>query len=180
MSVFPALEKNLDSFFSNKTPELSDGGKRLFVHYLPWLNLILGIVAAYTIYAIWHWAHAATNLINYANTLSAAYGGPRINPDRLSFAVWLSMIVLAVDAVLYFAACHATRQRQKSGWDLMFYGLLVNAVYGVVVLFTNYGDIGNLISAWIGTAIGLYLLFQCRAVYNRSKPAAPETTKKSK
>jgi hypothetical protein len=47
----------------------------------------------------------------------------------------------------------------------MFYALLVNVAYGVVMLFTNYGGIGTLLSTLIGSAIGLYLLFQIRSSY---------------
>ena len=173
MSALQPLETALDDIFVKKAPPLPSNGKKALVQYLPWINLVLGLLALYTVYILWHWAHLANGLINYANTLSAAYGGPAIaNTDRLGFGIWLGLIVLAVEALLYIAAFQATRDRKKSGWNLMFYALLINIVYGVIITFTSYGGAGNLIGTLIGSAIGLYLLFQIRSSYLKA-PAAP-------
>lgn len=174
MSALGSLEKNLDDFFVRQAPPLPPNAKKALVHYLPWINLILGILTLYSVYVIWHWAHLASNLINYANSISAVYGGPQITNNRLTIGIWLGLIVLAIEAVLYIAAFPATRSRKKSGWDLMFYAFLVNVAYGVIILFTDYGSISTLIWTIIGSGIGLYLLFQIRGSYSSAKrrPAA--------
>lgn len=164
MGALP-LEKSLDDLFVKQAPALPAGGKKFLVQYLPWINLILGLISLYTAWALWHWAHFANSLVNYANSLSAAYGGPVVATNRMSVGIWLGVVVLAVEALLYIAAFPGTKARKKSGWNLLYYALLVNIVYGVVVLFTNYGGIGNLIGAIIGSAIGLYFLFQIRSSY---------------
>lgn len=164
MSAKP-LEKSLDDFFVKKAPPLPAGGKKFIVEYLPWINLILGVISLYTAWVLWHWAHFANTLVNYANSLSAAYGGPVVATNRMSIGIWLGIAVLAVEGLLYIAAFPGTRDRKKSGWNLLYYALLLNIVYGVVVLFTNYGGVGNLVSAVIGSAIGLYFLFQIRSSY---------------
>jgi len=166
------LESSLNDLFVKKAPPLPAGGKKFLVEYLPWINLILGLLSLYTVYVLWHWAHLANNLIDYANSLSAAYGGPTVATNRLSVGIWLGIAVLAVEALLYIAAFSRTRDRKKSGWNLLYYALLLNVVYGVVVLFTNYGSVGNLIGAIIGSGVGLYLLFQIRASYNGGKAPA--------
>lgn len=165
MSALQPLEKSLDDLFVKQAPTLPANGKKALVQYLPWINLILGLLTLYTVYVLWHWAHLANNLINYANSLSAAYGGPQVANSRMTTGIWLGLIVLAIEALLYIAAFPATRDRKKSGWNLMFYALLVNVVYGVVILFTSYGGVGSLIGTLIGSAIGLYLLFQIRSSY---------------
>lgn len=165
MGALQPLEKSLDDLFVKQAPALPAGGKKALVQYLPWINLILGLIALYTAYVLWHWAHFANSLINYANSLSAAYGGPTVATNRLSVGIWLGIVVLAIEALLYIAAFPGTRDRKKVGWNLMFYALLVNIVYGVLVLFTDYGSVGNLVGAVIGSAIGLYLLFQIRSSY---------------
>lgn len=171
MSVLRSLEKNLDDFFVKQAPPLPPNARKALVHYLPWLNLILGVLSLYSVYVIWHWAHLTNNLINYANSISAAYGGPLVSTNRLTFGIWLGLIVLAIEALLYLAAFPATRDRKKSGWNLMFYAFLVNVAYGVVILFTDYGGLGTLIWTLIGSGIGLYFLFQIRASYKAAKKA---------
>ncbi|HVA11349.1 MAG TPA: hypothetical protein VNG32_04270 [Candidatus Dormibacteraeota bacterium] len=159
------LETSLNDLFVKKAPALPAGGKKFLVEYLPWINLILGLISLYTAWVLWHWAHFANSLVNYANSLSAAYGGPVVATNRMTVGIWLGIAVLAVEAILYIAAFPGTRDRKKSGWNLLYYALLINIVYGVLVLFTNYGGVANLIGAIIGSAIGLYLLFQIRSSY---------------
>jgi hypothetical protein len=172
MSALQSLENSLEDVFVKKAPALPENGKKAIVEYIPYINLILGLLSLWTAYALWHWAHLADNLINYANTLSAAYGGGTIAHTRMSGILWLGMVVMAVQALLYIAAFPALRDRKKSGWNLMFYALLVNVVYGVVVLFSDYGGVGNLLGSLIGSAVGLYFLFQIRGHY--LKAAAPK------
>ena len=164
MSALQPLETALEDIFVKKAPALPPNGKKALVTYLPWINLVLGLLTLYTAYWLWHWAHLANSLINYANSLSTAYGGPVVT-GRLTSGIWLGLIVLVVEALLYLAAFPATRERKKSGWDLMFYALIVNVVYGVVILFTSYGGVSSLISTLIGSGIGLYFLFQIRSSY---------------
>jgi uncharacterized membrane protein HdeD (DUF308 family) len=83
---------------------------------------------------------------------------------------------MAAMAVVYIVAFPALRARKKSGWDLLFYAALLNIVYGFVTLFTDYGSVGNLVGTIIGSAIGLYFLFQIRSLYLKA-PATSATHK---
>jgi len=76
MSALQPLETTLNDFFVKKAPELPANGKKSLVQYLPWINLGLGLVSLYSVWVLWHWAHFANQLINYANSLSAITGGP--------------------------------------------------------------------------------------------------------
>jgi uncharacterized membrane protein HdeD (DUF308 family) len=107
--------------------------------------------------------------------MSATTGGPPIVSERMNLGLWLGLILLITEAVLYIAAFPAIRARKKSGWDLLFYAMLVNVVYGVVVLFTSYGSLVSLIGTLIGSGIGLYLLFQIRSSYSKA-PAGKKST----
>lgn len=176
MAAMQDVENKLDELFVKKAPALPNGVKEWIVKYLPWINLVLGVFSLYSVYVIWHWAHYANNLIDYANQISAAYGGTQISTNRLSVGIWLGLIVLAIEAILYIVAFPATRARKKSGWDLLFYALIVNVVYGIVMVFTSYGGFGSLLGSLIGTLIGLYFLFQIRAKYLHEK--APAAAKK--
>ena len=165
MSAIQTIETKLDEIFVKNAPALPTNGKKALVKYLPWINLVLGLLTLYSAYLLWHWAHYANALINYANSYGALYGGPTISTDRMNFGLWLALVFLIIESVIYLAAFPATRKRQKRGWDLMFYAVLVNIVYAVIVAFTRYGGVGSLLFGLIGVAIGLYLLFQIRASY---------------
>ncbi len=167
MAGVKQLEDALDDIFVKKAPKLPENAKKVIVEWLPWINLALGVLTLWAAWTLWQWANVADKLIDYANTLSRVYGGGEVVSSRMGLGIWLSLIVLAIEAVLYLLAFPATRARKKSGWDLLFYAALVNVAYGAVVFFTAYGGFGNLLGSLIGSAIGLYFLFQIRGLYLR-------------
>lgn len=180
MDVLKSLESALDDIFVKKAPALPVNAKKFIVQYLPWINLILGLFTLVAARALWSWAHTVNSLVNYANNLSSVYGGTAVaHVNHLGFSVWLALVVLAIEALLYIAAFPGTRDRQKSGWNLLFYALLINIVYGVINLFTNYGGSGTLISAVVGSAIGFYFLFQIRGSYLKSSARVKRTPEKT-
>lgn len=165
MAGLASIEKSLDEVFVKNAPALPDGGKKFLVKYLPWISLVCGVLTLLAVLSLWNWAHVANGLIDYANQLSAAYGGPAVADSRLTAMIWVSMTALAIEGILYIAAFPGLKDHKKTGWNLSFYALLVNLVYGVLVMFSNYGGVGHLIGSLIGFAIGGYLLFQIRASY---------------
>jgi hypothetical protein len=172
MSALNSLENSLEDVFVKKAPALPENAKKVIVEWMPWIDLVVGLFSLLAAWSLWHWAHVANSLVDYANTLSAAYGGPTVAVHRLSGLIWLGLIVMTVQAVLYLAAFSGLRDHKKSGWNLVFYALLVNVVYAVVILFSDYGGVGNLIGSLIGSAIGAYFLFQIRGHYKGAKAAA--------
>lgn len=163
------LEKNLEDIFIKKAPTMLAGGKKALVQYAPIASLIIGIWALLSAYWLWHWAHLANAYVNLANNLSRAYGGTAVTTSRFSVWVWLGVLVLAVQGVLYLLAYPGLRDHKKQGWNYIYYGILLEVAYGVVGLFTSYNSFGNLVGAVIGAAIGFWLLFQVRSSYLGSK-----------
>lgn len=168
MSAFEGLEKSLNEVFVKKAPALPEGGKKFIVTVIPWVCLIVGLLSLWSILTLWHWAHLTNG---YADQLNQLYG-TNVAVHNLDAWVWLGMAVLAIEAVLYLLAFSPTRKLQKHGWDLLFYALLVNLVYGFVSIFASYGGFASFIGYAIGTAIGLWLLFQVRAKYLGKKAGA--------
>lgn len=173
------LEDSLAGAFKS-APKLPENAKKVIVEWLPWVNVVLGVLSLWAAYGLWTWANTANRWVDYANDVSRAFGGTEVaTTSRLTVVVWLALIVIAVEGVLYIMAFPGTKARKKAGWNLMFYALIVNAVYGVVNLFYSYGGVGSFLGYVIGTAIGLYFLFQIRDMYNGSKqtaaPTAPPT-----
>lgn len=180
MSQLNGIEEKLNKALVKDAPfQIPENAKKTIVQYLPIINLILGVVTLWGAWALWRWAHAANRLVDYANELSRALGTTEVaKTSRLSLMLWIGLIVLAVEGVLFVAAYPGLKARSKSGWNLLFYAALLNAVYGVVVAFTDYGSgIGSIIGSLIGTVIGLYFLFQIRSHYTGKKTADTSSTK---
>lgn len=176
MSALRSLEKNLDEVFDKNAPDLPAGAKKVIVEYLPYINLVLGVLTLAAAWGLYNAAHTVNSIVESFNNLSVTYGGTKIATSHLTFTVWLAIATLAVEAVLYIAAFPGTKARKKSGWDLLYYALLINVVYGIIAAFTSYGGAGRLIGSLIGSSIGAYFLFQIRSSYTvaRAKPATPK------
>lgn len=176
MSSLQSLEKNLDDIFVKNAPPLPSNAKRIIVEYLPYINLVLGVLTLLAAWGLYNAAHTVNTLVDYANSLSAAYGGT-VKVSHLTTIVWVAIAFLAIEAILYIAAYPGTKARKKAGWDLLFYALLINVVYGVVAAFTDYGGVGRLVGSLIGSAVGFYFLFQIRASYSGDKSTAKKDAK---
>lgn len=163
MSQLNALEDSLVK--ANKDlPKLPKGFTDFLVMVAPWFTLLGGLMSLYSVYAIWHWAHWASDLNNLYNLA----GVP--NPaGRLSAMLWVSMASIAVLGVIYLMAFSGLKNKQKKGWDLLFLASLVNVVYGIVTMFTDYSYGGGIFGTVIGTLIGWYFLFQIRDYYTATK-----------
>ncbi len=184
MATLSSLEKNLQTIFVGKLPPLSPKGKKMIVKNLPYITVIVGSLTLIAAWSLWHWAHLANNLIKYANDLSRMYGGETISTNRMNATIWLALLVLVVEAVMYLLAYQPTKDRKKAGWNLIFYAALINLVYGVISIFTDYNGFGSFLSVLISTGVGLYLLFQIRDSYTddvhtaASSHSSPENTAK--
>jgi hypothetical protein len=165
-SALDSLELKLNDVFVKNAPVLPAGLKQFIVKYLPYINLILGILSLLAVAGLWNAAHSVNVLVDYANNLDAVYGGQKITANHLTLTVWLALGVLVAEALLYIAAFPGTKARKKSGWNLLYYALLVNVVYGIVIAFTSYGGFGSLVGSLISSAFGAYFLFQIRASYS--------------
>lgn len=167
MKNLSGLETKLEEVFVKKAPfQLPQNGKKWIVQWSPWINLVLGLLTLWAAKALWDLGHTVNTLVGYLNDLSVAYGGNTASPE-LGVFYWVSLIVLIAEAVLMLAAVPGLMKRSKSrGWNLVFLGALANIAYGVFYLFTDQGGVGSFISSLIGSAIGLYILFQIREYYH--------------
>jgi len=160
---------NLELWLANiykEAPKLSKNGQKGLVKYLPWISFVLGLFSLYSAWLLWHWAHVANSLINYANSINQLYGGTSVvGLQKMTAGIWISIVILLVESVMLLAAYPWLKDLRKSGWNLLFYISIINIVYGIFVMFTDYGSLFNLIESLIITAIGLYFLFEIRDHY---------------
>ena len=170
------LENVLAPIFKG-LPPLPKNVKEWFVKAWPILALVFGVLQLLAAWSLWHVGHLVNNLVNYANQLSNIYGTGVI-VHNLGFFYWVSLIVLVLDAVILLAAYPGLKARSKRGWNMLFLGSLINVVYGIFTAFdSGYGNVGKLIMALIGSAIGFYFLFQVSSYYTSNTKSSTKSTK---
>lgn len=164
MNALHKLEAKMADLFKG-APKLSNSSKETVVSIWPWLALIGGVLQLLAAWWLWSWARSASELAQYFNEVSRAYGGDGIN-ERLTVWVWIGLITLIVDAVILLMAYPKLKRREKGGWDLLFLAGLINVVYAVVTLFfEGRGGLGSLLWNLIVSAVIFYLLFAVRDKY---------------
>lgn len=177
------LEKALDDAFK-KAPQLPEDARKGLATALPWLALIGGILS---LIGAWNIYRLATIADQYLSGIYSAFGytSPIVG---VTATAWVGIVVLVVQAVLLLVAFPALRSGKKSGWNMLLWADLALLVYTVVTdLFGGYVNFGGFIMYLVGTAIGLYLLFQVRPLFTggaahavAAKPSEPKETPSTK
>lgn len=164
------LEDKLDELLVKKAPyKLPENFKKGLVTAMPWLALIGGILSLLGAMGVYQLVTVASSWIGVANELSNAYGYSGYS-SSFGPLLWLSLALLVVEAVVSFMAFSPLKENKKRGWDLMFWLSLLNVAYAVIYLIAA-PNIMQFIFSLLGSAIGLYLLFQIRSHYTGA-PAA--------
>lgn len=171
MAQLEKLETKLDDVLNKKAPKLPESNRKTLAGALWWLALIAGVAQLYVAWHLWDTWHKVDEVANYINAYASAYGVGS-TADGLGMSFYLSIATLVVSGALLLLAAPALKAMKKAGWNLVFYSLLVNLVAGVVALFTEYGDLGDLFGAVVGSAVGGYLLFQVRAHFTKHSAVA--------
>lgn len=169
MTKLHKLERKLDKIFNEDFPSLPTKTKKLIVKYIPWISLIGGLLSLWADWELWRWGHLAS--LSYVTNLTNFYSGAKLvqSSNQMSFGIWLGIIVLAIEAIIYITAYFGLKSQKENGWNLVFYGALINLLYGIVIAFTSYGGFGSLIWSIIISVIVLYILFQIRSAYRKTK-----------
>lgn len=172
------LENWLNTIFVTKAPyTISQDGRQSLVRAMPWVTLVAGVVMLWIAYLAWQALAFVGHFSAVANDLAQSlYGRPYAQYHDLSFLLWVALVVLVVEAVLFFAAYPNLRDRKKQGWNIVFWVALINIAEAVLQVIAT-GDVFGLIGQLIGSAIGLYLLFQIRSMYLPTAPPAATTAK---
>jgi len=165
------LESWLNDIFVTKAPfTISQNARQSLVSAMPWITLIAGAVMLWITYLAWQALAFVGHFSAVANDLAQSlYGRPYAQYHDLSFLLWVSLVVMIVEAILFFSAYPKLRDRKKSGWNIIFWVSLINVAEAILQVIAT-GDIFGLIGQLLGTAVGLYLLFQMRSMYLPSTP----------
>jgi len=171
MEALKSLEDQLVTVFKD-LPELPKGIKDALVQWWPYIALALGILQLLAAIALFGLVTAASVVITYAGAVTGtAYSGLSL------IAAYAGIALLVVDAVIFFMAFSPLTKKLKRGWDLLFLSTIINVVYGISQVFIGYRGVGSLLGSLVGTAVGLYLLFQIRDRYTSKKVAKAASDK---
>ena len=167
MSKLARIEDTLDAFFRKNAPPMDTKNKNFVVKYIPYTALILGFLSFLTFWSLWEWMRAANKLVDFANDAAAKYGTP--TAEHVHFMAWVGLFLLLVQAIFFFRSYSALRGRKKDGWNFFFYAVLIDTVYSVLVVFTDYAGLLSMLWNIAWNILVLYLLFQIRSNYISGK-----------
>ena len=171
MTQLEKLETRLDDVFAkNPAIKLPVKSRKSLAEAMWWLALVAGILQLWLAWTFWHAGHWIEDVVSQTNTI-AAYYGVHTTVHNLGMLYYITLVVLLASGVLSLLAAPGLKAMQKHGWNLLFYSLLVNVVYGFVRMFTDYGGLMSLIGALFGSAIAAYFLFQVREYFIKSASA---------
>lgn len=164
------LESSLDEVFGSKSQfQLPENIKNFLVTIAPWLALLSGIFGLISAFNMWRFVaylnSASNGISSMYGELGILTGGPG---PGFTIMFWLAIFMMVLFSVLALLAFPGLRARKKVGWNLIFYSLLANIVYGLVSIF-YYNTPSGLVGSAISAAIGFYILFQIRSHYVSSK-----------
>jgi uncharacterized membrane protein YuzA (DUF378 family) len=170
------LEKMLDDVFK-QMPSLPEEARKGLAQAMPWVTLVGGVLS---LLAAWYLYQAVAWINQWAGAVNSVYGatGYTSPVGSIGIVAWVSLAILAAQAILFLVAFPALRSFKKTGWDLLLWAAVANIAYDVLYnLFGGYMNIGQLIFSLIGAAIGLYLLFQVRSYFNTGAQAVKAAPK---
>lgn len=162
-----ALEKWLEGI-NKQLPQIPAKGRDVLAQLAPWLALAGGILTLLSCWWFWRAGHAVNRLVEWSNELGRLYGGTVIDTaPKLGLSWYLALVLLLVQGIIMLAAFPKLKAGKKMGWDLLFYNALLALLIGVVYVFTPGYGIFSLFGTIVGSAIGMYLLFQIRGHFTK-------------
>lgn len=164
MELVHSIENKLEPMFKG-APKLSDSNRKSLGDILPWLALVFGILQLIAAFLLFGAASVSSVLVSY---VEAVTGQPVISAfDKM--LIYGGVLLVVVDAAILLLAFPKLNRRAKSGWDLLFLGAVLNAVYGIynvlTSLVTSRTSIMSTIISIIASAIGFWLLFEVKGQF---------------
>jgi hypothetical protein len=131
-----------------KAPALPTSARDVLVQIAPWLALVFGVLAVLA-------GIGGLGLFTAFSPLAYMYGGA-----GFSVLVLVSAVVAIVEGAIMVLAFAPLKARKVRGWNLLVWSEALAVVSSIISL-----RVGDVISALIGAAIALYILFQVESYY---------------
>ena len=139
------LETFFDTYLHKKAPfQIPPHVKELIVKFSPYISLVLALLALPLVLTVFGIGAALAPMLMMAGA-------------SLGTMYYVQVIIIAVTLVMDIIAFVPLQKRQMSGWKLMYYGALLQAVGNILSV--------NIVGLILGLAISMYFLFQVREYY---------------
>jgi hypothetical protein len=141
-SLLAQLTNFFEDIFLKKAPGMPVAVKEILVKYGPYITILMLVLSIPTVLFI---LGVGAALTPYGYAARAGLG--------FSFAV----IFLVVSMVMQGLSVSGLLARKMSGWNWVYWSVLVNIIYSVLSL--------NIVGGLISAVLGLWVLFQIREYY---------------
>lgn len=170
MSSLQKLEEKLDVLVRKKAPfQMPESGRKMLAGAFWWIALVFGVLQLWAAWELWRLAHYLEPLDRTIDAVNEYFGYTTLD-NNLNFFYYLAIIVLVVDGIILLLASTGLKAFKKVGWNLLFYSLLLNVVYGFVRMFSDVGGgIWPFLWSIVFSIVGAYFLFQIRSYFTMTK-----------
>lgn len=142
------LNKTLELYLVKKAPTLPKNVKEILVKFAPWISLIMVIIGLPAVLALFGLGAMLYSIPYATYGMYRATGG-------FSIAMFFLIATLALEAL----AIPGLFKRKMMGWNFLYWGVWVNAIYSLL----NF----QIVSLIVGSVISLYFLFQVKSLYKK-------------
>lgn len=141
------LEKELETIFLHKLPPFQENTKDFFVRYGPYILIILAVLGLLSLLA-------AMGFLGGLSIYSPTFGVS----SGMMLTSWVSILLSLVGLALIFMAYTPLKNRQRKGWEYLYYSVLISLAGSLIAL--------HLLSFLISGFLWFWVLFQIRERYN--------------
>lgn len=159
-------------------PHLPEAARKWLGINVWWIVLIIAIIGGLGFLG------ALSGFFTYLSLIGASSSAYYINATYTSVALLnsaVSLVFLGATVALLAFAVKPLKERQKKGWVLLFFTLLVEAlsvVVGAVLSFSASAFIIQILFGAIGIAIGAYFITEIHSQFAHPVKAKPVAEKK--
>lgn len=167
MSVIRSIESLLNTLFKN-VPELPKEGHRAVADIWPLLAMMLALLQILAVAGLWYLSQSMQIMSQESIHFQGLTDGPLPISTQIDYMlVYSGMGLLILSALLFILASIELKKRTKKAWDLLLMAIIVNLLYGVLLLFIDSDGRGikGFSVAAVGSLAGLYLLQQTKELY---------------
>lgn len=169
METVTKLEATVAEWYK-KAPHLPETARQWIAANSWWMALVAAIITSLTVLGILlPFLLTGAILATIGGVMGVAVGGLII----IIVLIWL--IVAVVNVVLLGMAVNPLKRREKKGWNLIFFVILLNLLAIVVKVMFDF-EFASLILGAFGSAVAGYFLFEIRDYFVavRQVSVAPE------